>query len=73
MTQKLPQICTVILRNRIGKVACFVNIFVVTSGSPSMIDQVYMITCVLRTLANVFLIHMCQLEKQTFKRSGWQG
>ena len=35
MTQKLPQICTVILRIRIGKVVDLQYIFVVTSGSPS--------------------------------------
>ena len=35
VTQKLPQICTVILRIRIGKVAWFAVYIAVTSGSPS--------------------------------------
>ena len=36
VTQKLPQICTVILRICIGKLAWFAVIFAVTSGSPSI-------------------------------------
>ena len=37
VTQKLPKICTIILRFRIGKVAGFAVIFAVTSESPSII------------------------------------
>ena len=38
VTQKLPQICTGILRTCIGKVACLQYIFAVISGTPTILD-----------------------------------